>query len=78
MRLDGGVTSYAYNKKVPEEAQDYPEVYVYGRLLPAKGIYFRHIDGLKIENVVIETNRPDVRDDFVFEDVVRLELKENE
>ena len=78
LRLDGGVTSYAYNKKVPEEAQDYPEVYVYGRLLPAKGIYFRHIDGLKIENVVIETNRPDVRDDFVFEDVVRLELKEKE
>lgn len=74
-KLDGGVVSYAYAKKVPEEAQDYPEVYVYGRILPAKGIYFRHIDGLTLENVVIETDRPDVRDAFVFEDVLRVNLE---
>ena len=65
--LDGGVKTY--QREVPEDAQDYPEVYVYGRILPAKGIYFRHIHGLTLENVVIETYRPDVREDFVFDNV---------
>ena len=54
---------------MPEEAHDYPEVYVYGRILPAKGIYFRHIKGLTLENVTAETYREDARRDFVFEDV---------
>ncbi len=67
LKLDGGVK--AYNRNVPEEAQDYPEVYVYGRILPAKGIYFRHIDGLTLDNVTVETYRDDAREDFVFDDV---------
>ena len=67
LKLDGGVKEY--KKEVPEEAQDYPEVYVYGRILPAKGIYFRHIEGLTLENVTVETYRPDAREDFVFESV---------
>ena len=66
-KLDGGVMEY--NPNVPEEAQDYPEVYVYGRILPAKGIYFRHIEGLTLENVTVETDREDKREDFIFEQV---------
>jgi hypothetical protein len=73
MALDGGVQTF--NKDVPEEAQDYPEVYVYGRILPAKGIYFRYVDGLVVENVTVETNRPDVREACVFEKVNALEYK---
>ena len=65
--LDGGVKEY--KREVPEEAQDYPEVFVYGRILPAKGIYFRHIDGLTLENVTVETYRPDAREDFIFSNV---------
>ena len=67
LRLDGGVQEY--NHDVPEEAQDYPEVYVYGRILPAKGIYFRYVDGLIIDNVRISTYREDIREDFVFKKV---------
>ena len=67
LRLDGGVQEYIRN--VPEEAQDYPEVYVYGRILPAKGIYFRHINGLTLENVTVETYHEDSRESFVFDDV---------
>lgn len=67
LKLDGGVKEY--NKAVPEKAQDYPEVYVYGRILPAKGIYFRHIDGLTLDNVKVDTYREDSREDFVFENV---------
>ena len=67
LKVDGGVKTY--NSNVPENAQDYPEVYVYGRILPAKGIYFRHIDGLTLENVTVESYREDVREGFVFDDV---------
>lgn len=67
LKLDGGVKEY--NRNVPEEAQDYPEVYVYGRILPAKGIYFRYVDGLTLDNVRVETYREDKRDAFVFEKV---------
>ena len=70
LKLDGGVQSY--KKEVPEEAQDYPEVFVYGRILPAKGIYFRHIEGLTLDNVSAETYREDKREDFVFEKVNNL------
>ena len=67
LKLDGGVQ--AYNRDVPEEAQDYPEVYVYGRILPAKGIYFRHINGLTLDDVTVETYHEDIREGFVFDDV---------
>ncbi|MBR0189774.1 MAG: right-handed parallel beta-helix repeat-containing protein [Clostridia bacterium] len=67
LKLDGGVKEYS--KNVPEEAQEYPEVYVYGRILPAKGIYFRHIRELTLDNVKVETYRSDARADFVFVDV---------
>lgn len=69
LKLDGGVKEY--RKEVPEEAQDYPEVYVYGRILPAKGIYFRHINGLMLENVTVETYNVDAREDFVFDNIQR-------
>jgi len=67
MKLDGGVQTY--NKEVPDVAPAYPEVYVYGKILPAKGIYFRYVDGLTLDNVTVETYRPDAREDFVFEHV---------
>jgi len=48
---------------------EYPEIMVYGWTLPAKGIYFRHVEGLLLDNVTVESYRPDEREDFVFEDV---------
>ncbi len=73
LELDGGVETYDAN--VPEDAQDYPEVYVYGRILPAKGIFFRHIKGLTLKNVKVKTYRSDKREDFVFKNVENLQLK---
>lgn len=67
MKLAGGVKEY--NKNVPDVPPAYPEVYVYGRILPAKGIYFRYVDGLTVDNVTVETYHPDTREDLVFEHV---------
>lgn len=57
---------------VPEECRPYPEVNSYGKFLPAKGIYFRYIKGLHLENVTVQTNRNDRRKDFVLEYVTKL------
>lgn len=65
LKVDGGVSEYS--KEVPDDACGYPEVWVYGVILPAKGIYFRHAKNLVTENVAVETYRPDIREDFVYE-----------
>jgi hypothetical protein len=71
LELDGGVQSF--DPVVPELPKPYPEVNTYGTTLPAKGIYFRHIDGLTLDNVTIKTYRSDVREDFVFDNVKNLQ-----
>ena len=70
LTLEGGVKDY--DPIVPDKAPEYPEVYVYGRELPAKGIYFRHINGLTLDNVRIFTYNPDSREDFIFDNVQSL------
>ncbi len=72
LSLDGGCQSF--NPDVPDDNGEYPEVNAYGNILPAKGIYFRHIDGLTIENLTVETERPDVREPLVFDDINNLTL----
>ncbi len=68
LELEGGVKEF--NPNVIEEAGGYPEVYIYGEILPAKGIYFRHINGLHMTNVKVSTLKKDKRDDFFFDDVM--------
>lgn len=66
LTLDGGKA--IYNNEVPEECHPYPEVYVYGNILPSKGIFFRHIRNLITENITVKTYRKDDREDFIFVD----------
>lgn len=70
--VPGGITEW--NPVVPDIAPPYPEVYVYGKTLPAKGIFFRHINGLSLENFTVESYKPDGREAFVFEDVENLNI----
>ena len=72
LHLDGGVQEFDTN--VPEDPKPYPEVNTYGRFLPARGLYFRHIDGLTLDNVKVTFNKPDVREDFVFDRVKNLQI----
>ncbi len=67
LKLHGGVTEWI--EPVPDKAPEYPEVHVYGAPLPAKGIFFRHIRGLTLDNVTVDTYLPDPREALVFEDV---------
>ncbi len=50
----------------------YPEIFNWGRLLPSKGICFKNVDGLILENVKVETYYDDVREAFKFYNVKNL------
>ena len=73
MELDGGVLNF--NKEVPLKAPEYPEVNVYGRVLPASAIYFRYVDGLKIKNFKVNLFNEDKRELFKFDEVKNCEAK---
>ena len=70
LKVNGGVKEYP--REIPEPTRPYPEVWNLGLTLPAKGIFFRHIDGLTLENVTVDSYYPDAREDFVFEDIKNL------
>ncbi|MCQ2796362.1 MAG: glycosyl hydrolase family 28 protein [Bacilli bacterium] len=64
--LDGGVKSFS--NVVPLEPKEYPEVHTYGTLLPAYGIYFRHVNSPEVENVKIKLLHKDKRKCFIFDE----------
>ncbi|MDE6808119.1 MAG: glycoside hydrolase family 28 protein, partial [Prevotella sp.] len=51
-----------------EKEKEYPEATMWGNL-PAKGFYVRHARNIKFADIEIRTEQPDVRPDFVREDV---------
>ena len=62
----------ARTEEVPEYAERYPDCTMFGfRILPAFGVYARHVDGLVFDNVTAELQdgTEDVRDRFVLDDV---------
>lgn len=55
-------------KEVDEAAKEYPEFSMYGEL-PSWGFYFRHIDGLKLNNIHLKLQDKDFRPAIVLDDV---------
>jgi hypothetical protein len=54
----------------PERENDYPEPSMFG-LLPAHGLFIRHVDGLHVSNLEVGYKEEDTRPAFVLEDVRR-------
>jgi polygalacturonase len=68
-QMCGGVNEYA--KDVPEFADAYPKNTMFG-VLPAWGLYARHVDGLELRDVAMHVLAPDAREMFVLDDVRAL------
>jgi len=64
----GGTSKEAINKDVPQNIDMYPDPYRW-HSLPAYGIYFRYVKGLKVNNVVLRYLNRDERPAFVLDDV---------
>ena len=58
---------------VPERADDYPRVTMYGAL-PAFGLYVRHAQETVLRNVTLDVERPDARAALVADDVAGLRV----
>lgn len=53
----------------PELVSNYPEAGMFGKKLPARAVFARHLNNLRIEAMTFATMRPDERPDFWFDNV---------
>lgn len=59
-----------------EQVKSYPEVWMFGPLIPAYGMYLRHAEGLQMKNVEIKVELPDERPAIVCDDVQNVTLED--
>lgn len=74
MALAGGGTSEQARQQVPEAIDKYPEVKTFDPLVPAYGIWARHVKGLKLNNIGFTLDGNDLRPAFVCEDGEDIQL----
>jgi len=59
---------------VPEAIDQYPEVKTFGPVIPAYGVWARHVKGLKLKNVTFRLKNNDLRPAFVCDDGKNIEI----
>ena len=59
---------------VPEAIDQYPEVKTFGPVIPAYGVWARHVKGLKLKNITFRIKNNDLRPVFICEDGKDLEV----
>ena len=69
LELPGGGTAEAAKVHLSEKENAYPEFNMFGKTLPAYGIYARHVRSVKFNNVQTTLLKPDARPATVFIDV---------
>lgn len=67
-RHSGGGTRQTAAIEPPENEDKYPEPSMFGEM-PAYGFFLRHVDGLEMNHVKVDTATADARPAFVLEDV---------
>ena len=69
LELPGGGTAEAAKIQLPEKEAAYPEYNMFGKTIPAYGIYARHVRGITFQNVRTTLLKPDARPAMVLIDV---------
>lgn len=69
LELPGGGTAEAARVQLPEKEAAYPEFDMFGKTMPAYGIYARHVRGLTLKDVHTTTQTPDGRPEIMRIDV---------
>jgi len=70
--VEGGGTREDADREVPELPQTYPESNKFGRRPSGSSLRFRHVDGLTLRNVQVQTLAPEARPAVGFVDVTGL------
>jgi hypothetical protein len=66
--LLGTGTAEQSRHAVPEAIDQYPEVKTFGPIIPAYGVWARHVKGLKMKNITFRLKNNDLRPALVCED----------
>jgi len=74
IQLSGGGAIADAHHEVPEAIDKYPEVKTFGPIIPAYGIWARHVEGLKLENISIKLKSNDMRPSILCEDGKDIEV----
>lgn len=72
--LAGGGAAEQARQEVPEAIDKYPEIKTFSPLIPAYGLWARHVDGLQLKNISFNISHNDLRPAFIFDDVKNIEL----
>ena len=75
IRYRGGGTSDLSKKEYREHGTNYPEPRWAGPT-PAYGLYARHVDGLTVRGLYLETIRPDYRHVVILDDVKNADIQD--
>lgn len=70
---EGGGTKEDAERPIPEKEKDYPEPTMFGTM-PSHGFFIRHVKGLEMIGVKIESATPDARPAFLLDDVQGAEF----
>lgn len=73
----GGTNSDGKLRSIPELDHIRPEFFQFGKVVPAYGIYARHVKGLYLDNLVMNTETPDSRPAVICDDVIDMELSDS-
>lgn len=65
----GNGTADEANIKPAENATAYPENRMFGAVLPASGFYIRHVKGISLNNITLQTRNNDERPNIIMDDV---------
>lgn len=72
----GGGTAVQAARVVPEMEKDYPDPYHFG-VMPSWGLFARHVAGLRLQNVVFKTEKPDARPAVALDNVRGLHVRDS-
>ncbi len=61
---------------LPEKETLYPENRMFGAVLPSSGLYIRHVKGISLQNITLQTRNMDARPAVIMDDVkdAKIEL----
>lgn len=69
----GGWPALSNGFTVPENEADKPDADMFGDSLPAAGLYIRHVDSIRLQNVCFHPLQPDVRSTYYLDDVTNYD-----
>jgi polygalacturonase len=74
LTVPGGCDKKTQEIEIPDKPIPTPAAFSYSYLLPAYGIYFKHVKNLKLRNINTQTLEPDMRNNMVFECIENLKI----